>query len=430
MTIARQLAPRRELIAWAMYDFANSGYTTVVLTAVFNAYFVSVIADGRGDDGTGTFLWTLAMAVTNLMVILSAPLIGAIADYRADKKLFLAIATTGCVVGTLLLSRAGPGDVVLAMATVVLATYLFAAGEALISGFLPEIAPPEYMGKVSGFAWTVGYLGGLLVLAVCLAYVDYSEARGGTAADYVPVTLWITAAAYGLAALPTFIFLKERASSQQVAGVSMLAVGYGRLLHTLRESTRFTDLFRFLLALGVFYAGIHAVIVLAAVYAQEVLHFSTRDNLILILIVNITAAAGAFSFGMIQDRLGSIRTLRLTLYIWIVALVLAWLAEGRVLFWVAANLIGLALGSSQSAGRALVGQFAPMGRSAEFFGLWSFSTRLAAIVGPITYGLVTWLSQGDHRLALMAIAVFFVAGLLLLSRVNEQRGRQVAAAVD
>ena len=430
MTTARQLAPRRELLAWAMYDFANSGYTTVVLTAVFNAYFVSVIANGRGDDGTGTFLWTLAMALTNLMVILSAPLIGAIADFGANKKRFLAIATAGCVVGTLLLGRAGPGDVVLAMVTVVLSTYLFAAGESLISGFLPEIAPPESMGKVSGFAWTVGYLGGLLVLAVCLVYVDYSEARGGTAADYVPVTLWITAAAYGLAALPTFIFLRERARAQESAGVNVLAVGYERLLRTVRDSAHFVDLFRFLLALGVFYAGIHAVIVLAAVYAQEVLHFSTRDNLVLILVVNVTAAVGAFTFGVIQDRLGSIRTLKLTLYIWIAALVLAWLAEDRVLFWVAANLIGLALGSSQSAGRALVGQFAPMGRSAEFFGLWSFSTRLAAIVGPITYGLVTWFSGGNHRMALMAIAVFFVLGLLLLARVNEQRGRQMAVAVD
>jgi UMF1 family MFS transporter len=171
------------------------------------------------------------------------------------------------------------------------------------------------------------------------------------------------------------------------------------------------------------------VIVLAAVYAQQVMGFGTRDTIVMILVVNVTAALGAFGFGFIQDRLGSVVTLACTLAVWIAALVLAYFIETRAGFWVVANLVGVALGSSQSAGRALIGLFSPRHRSAEFFGLWGLAGKLASVVGPLTYGLVAYLSRGNHRLALLTTAVFFVAGLLLLLTVDERRGR-TAALVD
>ncbi|HEU5338654.1 MAG TPA: MFS transporter, partial [Sulfuricaulis sp.] len=178
--------------------------------------------------------------------------------------------------------------------------------------------------------------------------------------------------------------------------------------------------------LAVYYCGINAVVVLAAIYAQEIMGFSMQENIILILVVNITAAVGAFLFGLVQDRLGSVRTLGATLVIWITALVLAYFIETRAGFWVVANLVGLALGSSQSAGRALVGQFSPAARSAEFFGLWGLAGKLAAVIGPLVYGLVTYLTHGNHRQALLATSGFFVAGLLLLATVDERRGRAAA----
>ncbi len=411
-----------------MFDFANSGYTTVVLTAVFNAYFVGVVA-GRGgaDDGRATLLWTVAMGITNLVILVSAPVLGAMADFGAHKKRFLLASTIGCVVFTAALATVGPGDVVAGMVLVTLASIMFGTGENLIAGFLPEIARAEDMGRISGYGWSLGYIGGLLVLALCLAYVRWGEAHGQAAADYVPVTMLITAAAFALAALPTFVWLRERARPSALpAGEHYWRIGFARVRETWQHARQFQDLFRFLVTLAVYYCGIHTVIVLAAVYAQEVMGFATRETILLILVVNVTAAVGAFAFGQLQDRFGSVRTLMATLLVWIGALGVAYLTATRAGFWLAANLIGIALGSSQSAGRALVGQFSPAGRSGEFFGLWGLAGKSAAIVGPVSYGIITYVSRGNHRLALLATAGFFALGLVLLLRVDERRGRAAA----
>lgn len=421
-------ASRREIFAWAMYDFANSGYTTVVLTAVFNAYFVGVVAaSGANGKGVATLLWTVAMAITNLLVLLSAPVLGAIADHGAHKKRFLALTTVGCVLFTALLGLVGRGDIVLGMTLVIVATFMFSSGEDFIAAFLPEISSPKNIGRISGYGWSLGYVGGLLVLGMCLVYIKWAQAHGDEAARYVPVTMWITAVMFALAAAPTFLWLRERAIAQPLAaGENYWRIGFTRVRHTLTHARHYKDLFRFLITLAVYYCGINAVIVLAAIYAQQVMGFTMQENIFLILVVNITAAVGAFGFGMIQDRLGSVRTLAVTLVIWIAALVLAYFIDSRGGFWVVANMVGIALGASQSAGRALVGQFSPPARSAEFFGLWGLAGKLAAVIGPLTYGLVTYVSVGNHRLALLTTAVFFVAGFLLLLTVDERRGRAAA----
>ncbi|OGI53057.1 MAG: MFS transporter [Candidatus Muproteobacteria bacterium RIFCSPHIGHO2_01_60_12] len=420
--------PRREIFAWAMYDFANSGYTTVVLTAVFNAYFVGVVA-GNGADrsGTATLLWTVVMAITNVLVLASAPILGAIADHGAHKKRFLAFTTVGCVFFTILLGFVGRGDVALGMTLVILATLMFASGENFIAAFLPEIAEQKDMGRISGYGWSLGYLGGLLVLGMCLVYIQWAQSRGDAVTQYVPVTMWITAVMFALAALPTFIWLRERAVPQPLApGENYIRIGFARVRHTLSQARHYRDLFRFLITLAVYYCGINTVVVLAAIYAQEVMGFSMQENIMLILVVNVTAAIGALTFGLVQDRLGSVRTLAITLLVWIAALAIAYFTETRAAFWVVANLVGVALGSSQSAGRALVGQFSPPERSAEFFGLWGLAGKLAAVIGPLVYGLVTYLTHGNHRQALLSTTAFFIAGLLLLLTVNERRGRAAA----
>lgn len=422
-------AGRKEILGWAMYDFANSGYTTVVLTAVYSAYFVGVIADGT-ENGQATFLWTIAIAIANALVLFSAPIVGAIADHSATKKKLLAFTTLGCVSFTALLGLTGPGDIILAMLFIILSSMMFYSGENLIAAFLPELSSPEKMGRVSAFGWTIGYLGGLLVLGLCLYYVTQAQAKGQTAEQFVPITMYIVAACFALASLPTFLWVKERANPEKAANINYLKAGFQRLQHSWQHARRYQDLIRFLLALTVFYCGINTVVVLAAVYAQEVMGFTTTDTITLILVVNITAAIGAFIFGQIQDRIGAIRTLSITLFIWILAMVIAYFTEQRSTFWIVANLVGIALGSSQSAGRAIVGLFSPTHRSGEFFGLWGLATKLSAVIGPLVYGLITQLSQGDHRLALISTSVFFILGLILLAGVNEQRGRVAAQIHD
>jgi MFS transporter, UMF1 family len=195
---------------------------------------------------------------------------------------------------------------------------------------------------------------------------------------------------------------------------------------TLPHVRNYRDLGRFLVCLVFYQAGIQTVITLAAIYAQQVMDFNTGDTMLLILVVNITAAAGAFAFGSLQDRMGHILTIALTLVGWIVMILVAWMADSRAMFWMAANIAGLCLGASQSAGRALVGYFSPRARRAEFFGLWGFAVKLSSILGPITYGLVSWISRGDHRLAMLITGIYFIIGLMILMSLNIQRGRRAA----
>lgn len=408
-----------------MYDFANSGYTTVVMTTIFSAYFVAVVAGGGEENGTATLLWTIAVAVSNALVVISAPVVGAIADFSARKKLFLGFTTVGCVLFTALLAVVGPDDVWIAMFLIILSNFMFSSGENFIAAFLPEISPQETMGRISAYGWTLGYFGGLVVLGLCLIYVQWADKKGYTAEFYVPGTMLIVACAFALASLPTFIWLRERAIAQQHAHrMHYIHIGFTRLKHTIHHARLYKDLFRFLITLMVYHCGINTVVVLAAVYAQEVMGFTTNENIILILVVNITAAAGAFLFGMVEDRIGSKNTLIITLLIWSIATIMAFFVQDRVWFWVVANLVGIALGSSQSAGRAVVGLFSPPQRCGEFFGLWGLATKLAAIIGPLSYGAITHLTHGQHRVALLSTTLFFIAGLLLLATVNEKRGRE------
>jgi UMF1 family MFS transporter len=185
----------------------------------------------------------------------------------------------------------------------------------------------------------------------------------------------------------------------------------------------YPDLARFLLCIVFYQAGVQAVIALAAVYAQQAMHFDTQQTIMLILLVNLAAAAGALIFGYVQDRIGHKRTLAITLSGWLLTILLAYTATDAARFWLAAIIAGLCLGAAQSAGRALVGYLSPSAHRAEFFGLWGLAVKLSSILGPLTYGLAVWLSQGNHRLAMLTLAPYFLLGLVILARVDIKRGR-------
>jgi UMF1 family MFS transporter len=411
---------RREVWAWAMYDFANSGYTTVVITAVFSAYFVAVVA---GDAPWATFAWTLALSVSYALIMLTAPLVGAWADAHARKKTLLWLTTLGCVGATALLYLAAPGALVLAIAALILSNYFFGTGENIIAAFLPELARPRALGRVSGWGWALGYVGGLVSLGASLAYIGWAQGRGQGAADFVPVTMLITAAIFMLASLPTLLMLRERAAPNPDHTPRN---AWRQVRHTLGHLDQLPDLRRFLICTVLYQAGIAAVITLAAIYASQVFHFDTQRTIVLVLVVNITAALGAFVFGHVQDRIGHVRMIALTLAGWIAMVLLAWAAPDERMFWVAANLAGLCMGASQSAGRAMVGLLAPPAHQAEFFGLWGLAVKLASITGPLTYGAASWLTAGDHRQSLLITGAWFVAGLWALRGIRADRGRRAA----
>jgi UMF1 family MFS transporter len=414
------LAPEvklREVWAWSMYDFANSAYTTVVITAVFGAYFVGGVAEGKP---WATFAWTAALSVSYAAILLTGPLLGAWADAHAAKKPLLLATTVGCVLFTAALYYAGPGAIALSLALLIVSNYFFGAGENLIAAFLPELASSHAMGRVSGWGWSFGYLGGLAALGICLAYITSS---GKPASETVPVTMLITAAFFAIAAAPTFMLLRERAVPQR-----RLENAWARVRQTLREARKYQDLKRFLICLLFYQAGITAVVALAAIYAEQAMKFTMQQTITLILVVNVTAALGAFGFGYLQDAIGHVRAVALTLVGWIVMVLLAGFSQTSASFWLAANLAGLCMGSAQAAGRAVVGYLAPPARLAEFFGLWGLAVKAASIFGPLTYGAVTWIFAGNHRLGIFATGIYFVIGLVLLRGIDIERGRTAALA--
>ena len=419
----------KEVFSWALFDAANSGYSTVVMTAVFNAFFVATVCS---DAPWATFLWSCAVALGNALSMVLMPAVGRIADLTATKKKWLVLATLVCVAATALLAYSGPGTYVLSVSMIVVSLIGYNVGESLNSAFLPEIAKPEAMGKISGWGWSLGYVGGLVTLTLCLAAVLIGQKEGLPMTQLVGASCLITAGVFIVVAFPVFVWLKERSTPQvkHIGFVRAFQEAGGELKQTLTLLKPYRD-FRYLVVCGFLYqCGIATVIALAAIYASSVMGFGMTETLVMVLLVNITAAVGAFAFGYIQDRVGHKKALALTLVVWIAMVATAASAQEEWIFWISANLAGLAMGSSQSAGRAMVGVFAPKARLAQFYGFWNMALWLSAIVGPMTYGAVTWITSNNHRLAIVFTGIFFVLGLAVLAFVNVKRGEQTARDDD
>jgi UMF1 family MFS transporter len=296
-------------------------------------------------------------------------------------------------------------------------------GEAMAGAFLPDLARPEAVGKVSGWGWSLGYLGGMLSLGLALAWVLSAQQRGVSAGQYVPPTMLIVAAVFALAALPTFVWLREHPQTEGPVRHAGAGAAWRRVAQTVAQARALPDFWRLLVCGAAYQAGIAVVIALAAVYAEAVMGMSQAAIMAMVFLVNIAAALGAWALGFVQDRIGHQQALRLTLWGWLLMIALATVSQGLVVFWCAAALAGLCMGSSQSCGRAMVAYLSPPSHRAEFFGLWALATRLAAIVGPLVYGVVTWVTSGNHRLAMVITGGFFVLGLASLRGLDLTRGR-------
>ena len=416
---------RREVFGWAMYDFANSGYTTVVITAVFAAYFVGAVAN---KAEWATLAWTSALSFSYAIVMLTMPAMGAWADRHAAKKKLLLVVTVACVASTAALFWVKPGDVLLALVCIIISNTFYSYGESLTAAFLPELAKPEAVGRISAWGWAWGYLGGMVTLGICLAYVLWAQAQGQTAGQFVPITMLMTAAIYALAACVTFALLKEHTQPQ----LTQQADGgqWQQLIQTFKEAKEYKDFMQLMACAVAYQGGVAVAITLAAIYAEQVIGFQPQETMVLIFVLNIAALVGSLVLGYAQDRIGHKLALSLTLWGWGVTCVLAALSSSKEMFWWAAVLAGICMGSSQSSGRAMAALLIPSHRLAEFFGLWAFALRLASILGPMGYGLMTWLTDGNQRLAITATTGLFVLGWLLLLPVNVNRGQQKAMQVS
>lgn len=411
---------RREIFSWSLYDFANSAFTTLIVTFVFSRYFAEVVAP---DPLRGAVLWTRAVNVSAVIVALIMPVLGAVADYSGRKKLFLGLITVESVAFTALLFLVGPGQAGLAAVLFIAANVGFEGAQVFYNGFLPELSTRETIGRISGNAWGLGYVGGLLALLVGLWMV-----RGGLpAAGHVDVraTALLVAGWWAVFSIPMFLFVRERAPRRRATVSGYMTIGFGRVGETLQHLRQFREAAKLLVARLIYNDGLTTVFTMAAIYVSAVFGMSDAEVIVLGLVVNVAAGLGAAGLGFLDDFIGGKRTIMVTLVVLAGATLLGSTAPGRTAFWVAAVLIGLMVGPAQSASRSLLARFVPESKHAEFFGFYAFSGKLSSIAGPFVYGLLLQIT-GSHRIAMGSILAFFVVGFLILLTVDEAGG--IAAA--
>lgn len=394
---------KREIFGWCCFDFANSAFTTIVITVVGMPYFTGVIAAGRpAAEG----LWGSALSLSQVVVILLSPLVGVAADVTARKKNLLMATALVCSLATAALYFAQPGEVALALGLVILANIAFSLSENICAAFLPEISTPENVGRVSGYGWAFGYFGGLLSLGLALAIVMSGEGRASW-------TFLMTGGFFLLASLPTLLLVRERAVPRRPeGGASPLALAWRQIAQMRRELPQHRTLTVFFVAMTCYLSGLLAVVAFAAGYAIRIIGMTQNEVIMLFAVLQIAGVAGAFGFGVLQDRVSSKLALVLSLMLWVAVCVWAALCRSKGEFYLIGALAGAGMGSLQSASRAVVASLTPAGRAGEFFGYWGFFGKLAGVIGPPVFG---WLaSLASYRAAIVATAAFFLLGLLIL----------------
>lgn len=433
------LPNKREVWAWGMFDLANQSFTLLINTLLFPLFFRNAVVQ---DESRGDLLWSIAVSISFIIVIILSPLMGAIADFRAIKKEMLIGLGAACAVMTCALALIPLGNgqaglttpILIAMALYIPANVLYALGENFLAAFLPEISERRTIGRVSGFGWSMGYIGALLLLAICAVTMGIT---GRTDAEQWRPFLVFAGIWFVAMAIPTLLFLGERAQCQQTPeGHTLLRVGFERLAQTARAATQFGHLLRFLIAFLVYGFGVQVIIFFASPIA-EAFGFTGTRLVFFVLILTVVAGVAAVMTTFVQDRLGHRRTVFVFLGVWTVNAVglaiMAWFkaratANGTVLpewpVWIVGAGLGLGLGGIGTSSRALVGAFTPAHRTAEFFGLWGLTYKLAGALGVLFFGVVR--SAMGEVASLVLLASFFIIGFCILLTVNERHGVQAA----
>ena len=413
---------KREILSWCAYDFANSAYTTLIVTVAFSVYFVEVVAPGAD----GTRLWGRGYSASMLILAFFAPFIGAVADYGGYKKRFLVGFTLLSVLATALLYFVEAGDIVLALVLFTVSNIGFSGGVHFYNSFLIDISNRSNMGTISGWGWGLGYVGGLL--ALLLAYPLIKGGMGEENLHNYRLTFPMTALFFIVFSIPAFKYLKERRGAAPVVmrgARESIVKGLGRVVETAREVRRFKELARYFIGYLVYTDGINTVIVFSAIFATGVLGFSPGEVIIYFVVTQVAAAIGAFAFGPVTDRVGAKRVIQITLVVWTVVAWWAYVVETKWGFYGLGVVAGTVLGANQSASRAMLGLFTPRGKGAEFFGFFAMVNKFAAVLGPLIYGEIAF-ATGSQRTAVLSLAFFFVAGFVILLFVNEEDGAAAA----
>ena len=396
---------RKHIISWTLYDFANSSYSAVIAAVVFPVYYANTIVGNAG--GSGDLWWGRAISVSMAIVALSSPLLGGIADYGGLRKRFLFIYTALSVSAIICFTTLEKGMALSGFLLIIAANFGMEGGLVFYNSFLPRIAPREYQGRVSAWGFMVGYAGSIASLLIALPLVRSGQFKA----------TWLTVAGFfALCSTPAFLFLP----ADGAAGSSLLRAGKKGLAYTwktLREVWVRREARKFLISYLIYQDGVNTVIVFSSIFAATTLGFSTQELIALYLVVQGTALAGSLVMARPIDFWGPRKVVMLSLLMWTSVAAVAFFIQEKIHFWFLASFAGLGLGTVQAATRAFYAQFIPKGEEAEYFGIYSLVGKSSAIFGPLVFGEVSS-AFGSQRPAILSVAVFFLAGLMIIQFVK------------
>ncbi|HRN25738.1 MAG: MFS transporter [Ignavibacteriaceae bacterium] len=399
------MGEKKKIFIWTLFDFANTSFSIVVVTFLYAVYFKKVVAQGQP---IGDLYWSLGTSIAMVITAIISPVLGAIADYSAGKKRFLLFFTLLCIVATSTLFFVGSGNIFMGVLLFILANVGFEAGLVFYDSFLPEITEPKNYGRVSGYGFAMGYLGSLATLAIIYPFIQ---------AEMIKESFPVAALFFLIFSLPLFIYLKDN-RKKVVKHESYFTIGVTRVWNTLSHLKNYKNLATFLLAYFFYIEGVNTIIFFSGNYASTTLGFTETELLIFFLTVQTTAIGGSVLLGIISDSIGQKKTIIITLFMWLITVLIAFLVQDKSGFYVVGLIAGAAMGSSQSTSRSLMSKLTPPERKTEFFGFYSFFGKSSAVIGPLVFGLVSYLS-GDQRLAIISVGFFFIVGLLILTQVKD-----------
>lgn len=399
-------SPRRGVVAWLLYDFANSAYVAVIPGTVYSKYYaLAVVGNERGQ---GDFWWGLSVTISMVIVALASPPLGAIADHAGVRKRFLGLLTYLSVGATALMATVRPGDVVWGLLLAVVGTVGFEAAIVYYNAYLPDLADASWRGRLSAYGFATGYAGSALALAAALPF-----ALGGWYGG-----AFLTAAAlFGVFALPAMLFLPPDRPGDIPLGKAV-RIGFTEARQALRQIVRLPHLRGFLLAYLFFEDGTNTVVYFSSIFAGHTLGFTTAEVIGLYFVVQLSALAGAWLWARPIDTWGPKAVVMVTLVQWCLVVLAAYFVTTKGQFYVVAVFAGTGLGAIQAAARAFMASLIPKGQEASLFGFYSLCGKTAAVMGPVIFGTVSLLTGGNQRAAILAVGLMFVAGLILLARVR------------
>ncbi len=424
-TMAQPQVTRRKIFSWAMFDFANSAFTTLVVTFIYSTYFAKTIAPSME---IGTQYWSIAISISAVVIAVLSPLMGRLADLSGHRKRYLFVTAVAGILFTAGLYFPLPGQIVLALTLFIAANVAVEMSQVFYNAYLPEISNHNNVGKISGLGWSLGYVGGLLCLGIALIlFVRPENPAFGLTKEgdqNLRATNLLVAAWFAVFSIPTFLVLKDRGHQRPAASQGILVQARTELRHTFRNIRQYPQIVRFLIARLFYNDALVTLIGFGGIYAAGTFAFTFEEILVFGIVLNIAAALGAAGFGVVDDAIGGKKTILLSIIGFIIATAAIIFTHSKTVFWVGGVLMGLLIGPNQSASRSLFARFVPTGKETEFFGFFALSGKLSAFMGPLLLGTLTRLFD-SQRIGFSVIIVQFLIGFSILFKVNEQAGKQV-----